>query len=77
VSNGFESGRNTPRTALSLPKRLYTINEAAHYLGRSAWAVREMLWAGKIPYIKDGRRVLVDIKDMDAWIERTKTTLTF
>jgi hypothetical protein len=36
-----------------------------------------MLWAGKIPYIKDGRRVLVDVQDMNAWIDRTKNTFTF
>ena len=56
----------------NLDKRLYSIKEAALYLGRSVWAVREMLWAGKMPYIKDGRRVLLDINDMDAWIEANK-----
>ena len=54
-------------------KRLYSIKEAALYLGRSVWAVREMIWAGKLPYIKDGRRILVDIYDMDEWIEKNKT----
>jgi len=36
----------------AIPKRLYSIAEAAVYLGRSVWAVREMLWAGKIPFVK-------------------------
>jgi excisionase family DNA binding protein len=53
-------------------KRLYSVKEAAHYLGRSVYALREMLWAGKLPYIKDGRRILLDIKDMDAWAEKNK-----
>jgi excisionase family DNA binding protein len=60
-----------------LPKRLYNIDEAAFYLGRSVCALREMLWAGKIPFVKDGKRILVDIQDMDAWIERSKTRNTF
>lgn len=55
-------------------KRLYSIEEASIYLGRSVWGVREMLWAGKIPYIKDGRRILIDIKDMRAWIRQNKMT---
>jgi excisionase family DNA binding protein len=55
-----------------LNKRLYSIQEASEYLGRSVWAVREMLWNGKIPYIKDGRRILLDIKDMDVWIDKNK-----
>lgn len=53
-------------------KRLYSVPEAAVYLGRSVWAMREMLWAGKMPYIKDGRRILVDIADIDRWIEFNK-----
>ena len=50
-----------------LNKRLYSIKEASIYLGRSIWAVREMLWAGKMPYVKDGRRILLDINDMNIW----------
>ncbi len=58
-------------------KRLYSVEDAAEYLGRSVWGVREMLYAGKIPFIKDGRRVLLDIRDMDEWIEKNKTTFAF
>ena len=60
-----------------LAKRLYNIKEAAAYLGRTEWGLREMIYAGKIPCIKDGRRVQIDIKDMDAWIEKNRTTLCF
>ena len=59
-----------------IPKRLFSIKEAAVYLGRSVWAIREMLWAGKIPFVKDGRRMLLDIRDMDTWIESSKTQMT-
>lgn len=55
-------------------KRLYSIKEAGIYLGRSTWSVREMLWAKKLPQIKDGKRIFIDIEDMDKWIEQTKTT---
>jgi excisionase family DNA binding protein len=58
-------------------KRLYTVPEAAYYLGRSVDAVYEMIWAGKIPYVKDGKRNLIDIKDLDAFIEQYKTRFTF
>jgi excisionase family DNA binding protein len=59
-----------------IPKRLYSVDDAAVYLGRSVWAIREMLWAGKIPYVKDGRRTLLDIRDMDTWIENNKMLMT-
>jgi len=61
----------------AIQKRLYSIKEASIYLGRSVWAVREMLWAGKIPFIRDGKRILLDIRDMDEWIEQNKTRFTF
>jgi excisionase family DNA binding protein len=57
-------------------KRLYSISEAAFYLGRSVDALREMQWAGKIPFVKDGRRVLFDIRDIDEWIDGNKTQFT-
>ncbi len=54
-------------------KRLYSVPEASIYLGRTVCALREMIWAGKLPYIKDGRRILLDIYDMNAWVEKNKT----
>ncbi len=63
--------QNTP------PKRLYSIKDAAIYLGRTVGALREMLWAGKLPYVKDGKRILLDIRDMDQWIEASKTRNTY
>jgi len=62
---------NNPLCDLS--KRLFSIKEDAVYLGRSVWAIREMLWAGKMPYVKDGKRILLDIQDMNEWIDRSKT----
>ena len=70
VKHDYE--RKNPRQQVRPQKRLYSIQEAALFLGRSVWAVREMLWAGKIPYIKDGRRILLDVFDMEKWIEQNK-----
>jgi excisionase family DNA binding protein len=58
-------------------KRLYSVPEAAFYLGRTVDALREIIWAGRLPYVKDGRRVLIDVKDMDEFIERNKKRFTF
>lgn len=55
-------------------KRLFSLKEAAIYLGRSDWSVREMLWSGKLPYIKDGKKLYIDILDLEEWINRTKQT---
>ena len=59
------------------PRRLFSIEDASIYLGRSINGVRQMLWDGKIPFIKDGKRVFVDVRDLDIWIDRNKQTYTF
>lgn len=55
-------------------KRLYTLKEAAHYLGRSDWAMRELVWKGLIPTVKTSgaRKIYFDIIDLDAFIEKNK-----
>ena len=58
------------------PKRLFTLNEAAAYLGRSVWSVRRLIWNGEVPAVKAGGRVHVDVRDMDDFIDRHKATMT-
>ncbi|NGZ98492.1 MAG: hypothetical protein CV089_20615 [Nitrospira sp. WS110] len=53
-------------------KRLYTLNEAAVYLGRSTWSIRRLIWDGALPSVRAGGRVHVDLLDMDEFIERNK-----
>ena len=55
-----------------LNKRLYSVPEAAVYLGLTVDGVRYMISIGRLPAVRHGRRVLVDIKDMDEFIERNK-----
>ena len=56
-------------------KRLYDLKAAAEYLGRSVWGVRELIWAGKMPVVRDGKKQYIDILDMDLYIERNKVTV--
>lgn len=60
-----------------IPKRLFTVDEAGVYLGRSATAIREMVWAGKIPYVRFDRGVYIDREDLDKLIEMYKTSFTY
>ena len=53
-------------------KRLYRLPEAAEYLGRSEWSVRRMIWTGALPCVKHGRRVHVDVQDMETFIDQNK-----
>ena len=60
-----------------LQKRLYTLREASIYLGRGLHGVRDLVWNGKLPVVKQdgGRKLFVDIKDLDSFIEKSKFTM--
>ena len=60
-----------------LKKRLYNIREAAQYLGRPVWAIRELIWAGALPFSKTGRIFYLDIYDLDDFIEKNKTRIMY
>jgi len=53
-------------------KRLYSVPEAAHYLGRSVWSVRRLIWNGELPQVRAAGRVHVDVRDLDEFIDRNK-----
>ena len=56
--------------------RLLTLKDAAQYLGLTTWAMRERIWAGQIPVVRfpDGRKMYIDIQDIEGFIEQNKTT---
>ncbi len=54
--------------------RLLTVKQAAVYLNATIWFVRTLAWSGRIPYVRFGRRILFDIKDLDEFIEQEKST---
>lgn len=78
---GNRQPRNTPEPArhgsdrasvASTHRRLLSIAQASQYMSLSSWTVREMIWRGDIPHLRCGRRILIDLYDLDAWIELQK-----
>ncbi len=59
-----------------MPKRLFTLKEAAEYLGRSEWGMRELIWAGDIPVVRQngGRKIYLDLQDLNAYVDKNKST---
>lgn len=59
-----------------VPRRLYRVSEAAHYLGMSKSKVRQLAWSGKLPFVQDGENTLMlfDLRDLDRWIDSNKET---
>jgi len=52
---------------------LLDIKAAARALSSTPWTVRNLLWAKKIPFIKIGRRFLIDPADLRLFIARQKS----
>lgn len=64
LSGGAPSSRVQPA--------LFSVKEAAVYLGRSEQAVQHLIFQRDLPVVRVGRRVHLDRRDLDAWIEKNK-----
>jgi len=67
-----KSSQKAQRIYNPLNKRLYDLKEAAAYLGRPVFSVRTLIWKGALPCVKDGRKLYLDVFDMDKYIEQNK-----
>lgn len=55
-----------------LTKRLFDLKQAAIYLGRPVFSIRGLIWKGILPYVKEGRKMYLDVYDMDIYIDQNK-----
>lgn len=55
--------------------RLLGIRGAAQYLGATVWAIRTLCWNHALPYLRIGHRILLDVADLDKYVESQKTEI--
>jgi excisionase family DNA binding protein len=64
------------RKALNLSettnRRLMKVEEAAVYLSLSEREIHNMIALNDLKCVRRGRRVMIDIRDLDLWIEENK-----
>jgi excisionase family DNA binding protein len=53
-------------------RRLLSIEEVAAYLSLSKREIYNMVATAELPAVTHGRRKMVDIRDLDDWIDRSK-----
>jgi len=61
----------------AIPKRrLLRTKQAAEYLSLSPWKLRQLISYGRLPVVQaeEGAPFLLDIRDLDGYIERNKRT---
>jgi hypothetical protein len=74
-NHNSKGSKKAQRIGNPLNKRLYDLKEAAHYLGRPIFSVRTLIWKGALPCVKDGRKMYLDIYDLDKYVDRNKMTM--
>ncbi len=60
------------RELMTEEKRLFSVGDAAKYLGVQKTIIYSWAWRRKIPSVKMGRRLLFDREDLDQMIETGK-----
>lgn len=53
-------------------RRLLSIEEAAAYLNLSKREIYKMAATAELPAVTHGRRKMIDIRDLEDWIDRSK-----
>jgi excisionase family DNA binding protein len=59
-------------TTAPVQPRLLGVKQAAAYLGATVWYIRSIIWDKKIPSLRLGKRDLLDIADLDAFVASQK-----
>jgi len=74
---GIMEKKTAQRIPYPMSSRLLPLKEAAKWLGLTVWAMRERIWAGDIPVVRfpGGRKMYLDIRDLESFIERNKVTI--
>jgi excisionase family DNA binding protein len=54
------------------PQRLLTVKEAAQYLSISVSTLYGWVWQRRVPFVKIGRAVRFDPRDVEAFVEANK-----
>jgi hypothetical protein len=51
---------------------LLSLRDLVDNYGLTVWFWRTAIWRGDLPYLQLGRKLAVDRRDVEAWIERNK-----
>jgi len=73
IEQAVEAGvRKALNVSEATNRRLFSVEEAAVYLSLSKRELYNMLASGELPGVVHGRRRMLDVRDLDTWIEKNK-----
>jgi excisionase family DNA binding protein len=53
-------------------KRLLSIKQLAKEIGGTEWFWRCQIWDGRLPFVQVGRKMLIDLGDIEKFIRQNK-----
>ena len=59
-------------TQNAIERRWLDLKAAAAYLCATVCFVRGLIWAGEVPFVRAGKKFVIDRADLDAWALRSK-----
>ena len=59
----------------SVQAKLFTVQQAASYIGRTPEAVNHLVSERRIPTVRSDKRIFIDKQDLDKWIDENKRTV--
>ncbi len=72
VAEELRAEMESTATTATVRPRLLTVDQAATYLGRSKASVQHLISDRAIPVVRHDRRVFLDVRDLDGWIDAAK-----
>ncbi len=72
VAGRLRAELESTATTATVRPRLLTVDQAATYLGRSKASVQHLISDQAIPVVRHDRRVFLDVRDLDGWIDAAK-----
>lgn len=52
--------------------RWLDVKAAANHVGSTVGFIRGLIWDGSLPYVRAGKKFVIDQTDLDAWMVRSK-----
>lgn len=68
----YEKNVDNVKSKMSPGRRFLGVKELAEYLGIPINTLRSWVWLRKIPYVKLGKIVKFDLRDIEEWIKERK-----
>ncbi len=72
IRNAVETAITDSLMRVTIEKRLYTVRQAAVYLGRSRDAVARMVREGHLQITSHDSKILIDVLEMDSYCQKTR-----